>query len=181
MQPNQDDIATLTGGDTGLSRKTLGSVVPVLGAVILALTILGISKPSASQEAGWEVWGQAGCGSCHGDLAEGGDDPAAPTGPNLRTSRLDRDLLAETIACGRPGTPMPFFLTGSYTESSCYGLPPGEVPAEVKGAGGFTAEELESLVNFLTDNVVGQRKITRDNCAVFYGGNRNSPLCLQYN
>ena len=178
MQPNQDDIATLTGGDTGRSRKTLGSVVPVLGAVILALTILGISKPSASQEAGWEVWGQAGCGSCHGDLAEGGDDPAAPTGPNLRTSRRDRDLLAETIACGRPGTPMPFFLTGSYTESSCYGLPPGEVPTEVTGVGGITAAGLESLVSFLMDNVVGVKRVTRQNCGLFFGGNENARTCM---
>jgi len=147
----------------------------------LAVTILGLATPGQGQDAGAGVWAQGGCSDCHGNLAEGGGGGDAPAGPNLRRTRLDRDQLAEVIACGRPGTSMPFNLTGAYSKTSCYGLPPGEVPAEVKGAGGFTAEELESLVNFLTDNVVGQRKITRDNCAVFYGGNRNSPLCLQYN
>ncbi len=168
-------IPSYTVGGQSHGRGALGVV---MGFVIGAL--LALSTPSLAQDDGGAMWGRGGCGGCHGPLAEGGDDPAEPTGPNLRTTRLDRDLLLETISCGRPGTKMPFNLTGAYTATSCYGIPVGEVPAETAGAGGFTAEELDSLVNFLMDNVVGVRRITRQNCALFFGGNENARACLGF-
>jgi hypothetical protein len=125
------------------------------------------------------AWQEGGCFNCHGNLAAGDGDPAYPAGPSLRSSRLDRDLLVTTISCGRPGTGMPMNLVGAYMETPCYGLPLGEPPGVSRGAN-FTAEEIEALVDFLLENVVGVRTITRENCAVFFGGNLNAPACLQY-
>lgn len=150
-------------------------------AGLVVAAVVAMPAPAGAQGiAGAEVWGGAGCGTCHGTLATGGEDPAEPVGPNLRISRLDRAGFVETIACGRPGTPMPFNLQGAYTEVSCYGLPPGDVPAEVRGAGGISAEELEDLVSFLMEHVVGQRRVTRDNCALFFGGNPDARACQAF-
>ena len=138
MQPNPNRTADFSAVPCG----ALGFAI-FLG--LLAAAVLALPAPAQAQD-GAEVWGRAGCSTCHGILAEGGDDPAEPTGPSLRITRLDRDLIAEAIAGGRPGTAMPFNLNGAYTEIACYGIPLGEVPAETAGAGGLTAEDLEALM-----------------------------------
>jgi len=145
----------------------------------VGLAIVAMAAPTLAQDGG-ELFGRGGCAGCHGNLAQGGDDGAEEPGPDLRSSRLDRDLILETIACGRPGTAMPFNLTGAYTEIECYGIPVGEVPPETNGGGGFNAEELEILATFLMENVVGVRRITRQNCALFFGGNENARACLAF-
>ena len=147
---------------------------------LAAGAVLALALPSRAEEAGAKVWARGGCAACHGNLAAGDGDPAYPPGPNLRRTRLERDLLIETISCGRPSTPMPTNLRGAYTQVSCYGLPVGEVPAEVNGKGSLTAEEVETLTDFLLKYVVGKTRITRENCAVFNDGNANAPECLQY-
>jgi len=157
------------------SRGALGIV-----AVLAAGAVLAQSTPGLTQEDGARVWSRGGCTDCHGNLAAGGVDPAYPTGPNLRRTRLDRDQLIETISCGRPGTEMPSNLRGAYTEVSCYGLPVGEVPPGNFGRGALSAEEVAALVDFLLSNVVGVTRITRENCAAFYGGNPNALACQEY-
>ena len=152
----------------------------VLAGASLAAAAFLLGAPAHAQVAGADVWSQSGCSRCHGNLAEGGGGGAEPAGPNLRTTRLDRDQIVEVITCGRPGTEMPYNVRGAYTEVACYGLPVGEVPDGMGGAGLITVEEVEALADFLMEYVVGERRITRENCAVFYGGNPNSPRCLQY-
>ena len=149
----------------------------LFAGLVVAAAFFALPTPSLAQDGG-PLWGLGGCGGCHGALAGGGDDPAEPQGPNLRRSGLDRDLMLETIACGRPGTDMPFNLEGAYTEIECYGIPVGEVPPETFGAGGFTAEELETLVDFLFEYVVGVTRVTRQNCAAFFEGNANARACV---
>lgn len=147
-------------------------------AAALALSLL--SPSSEAQETGAELWGKGGCFTCHGNLGAGDGDAAYPAGPNLRRTQLDRAQLIEVISCGRPGTEMPMHLIGAYTEIACYGIPTGEKLEDVKGEGILTAEEIETLVDFMEEHMVGQRRITRDNCAMFFGGNRDAPACRQY-
>src|SRR6478736_956309 len=53
---------------------------------------------------------KADCQSCHGWAADGRKmDTQMPDGANLRTTRLNRELLLMTIKCGRPGRGMPAF------------------------------------------------------------------------
>lgn len=161
----------------GRRNRPNGVLCGVFG--LAACAVLAFSLPSQAQDGG-ALWGRAGCADCHGPLAAGAGDPAYPDGPSLRRTRLDRDELIETISCGRPGTDMPYNLKGAYTEVACYGLPPGDMPGEVTGQGFLAAEELETLVDFLLEYAVGKRKITRENCAAFYGGNLEARGCLQY-
>ena len=173
------------GHRSRLSRTlVLASAVIVSAYAVFGLPPLGLAQQAsagqpAQQETGAMIWQKGGCTNCHGNLAAGDGDPSYPTGPNLRLTKLKRDQLVETISCGRPGTPMPFNLAGAYTQTACYGIPPGP-PTGVNRGAGFTAPQIAKLVDFLTANVVGVTKITRENCAAFFDGDPNSPLCQQY-
>ena len=151
------------------------AILSSAAGVILALAL----PAQAQQENGATIWAQAGCFNCHGNLGAGDGDAAYPVGPNLRRSSLERDQLIETIACGRPSTAMPFHLKGAYTEVACYRLPLGEPPGVISG-GEFSSEQVELLADFLLETVLGVPRITRENCAAFFGGNQNTPMCLQY-
>ena len=90
----------------------------VLAAGIVS--ILAFAAPARAQdkvEAGLEVWKGAACASCHGVFGQGGGGGEQPEGPSLRRTQLDKDNLKETVRCGRPGTPMPYFLRGAYARS----------------------------------------------------------------
>lgn len=140
------------------------------------------ATPAAVTQTGGELWAVGSCANCHGNLAAGDGDPAYPAGPNLRSARITPEDLLETIACGRPGSEMPYNLATAYTEYACYGIPVPTDPATLganRGAG-FSEEQIHVLVDFLVQNVIGQRRITRENCALFFGGNPNSPACLAY-
>jgi len=173
----------------GHRRRLSSSLVFAAAALISAYAVFGLpvvgraqqASPAqpAQQETGAMLWQKGACANCHGNLAAGDGDSAYPTGPNLRLTKLKRDQLVETISCGRPGTPMPYNLAGAYAQTSCYGIPLGP-PAGVNRGAGFTAAQIEKVVDFLTANVVGVTKITRENCAAFFDGDTNSPLCQQY-
>jgi hypothetical protein len=137
---------------------------------------------SAQQQTGGELWGIGSCANCHGNLAAGDGDPAYPTGPSLRSTRLTPEELVETISCGRPGSEMPYNLAGAYTEHACYGIPVPTDPMSIGANRGadFTAEQIQILADFLVENVVGKTRITRENCALFFGGNADAPACRAF-
>jgi hypothetical protein len=162
-----------------LRRSDVGRRVG-LGALAAAGVFAIVFSASAQDMSGAELWGQSGCANCHGNLAAGGGDAAYPAGPNLRRTKLDHDQLVETISCGRPSTPMPFNLKGAYTEISCYGLPLGPAPEGTTSGASMTADQINALVDFLVAEVVGKTKITKQNCALFAGGNEDAPECQQY-
>lgn len=152
-----------------------------MAALILGWMLVA-SVPSQAQEeeaTGGQLWRLGGCFNCHGLMADGVGEADYPAGPNLMRSALDRDQLIATIACGRPNTQMPMNLVGAYTEIPCYGFPLGDAPDVPSGAD-FTMEEIETLVDFLLEVVVGQSGVSREYCAAFYGGNMNAPACFNY-
>lgn len=153
----------------------------LLGLALAAGAFAALSTPASAQtKTGDQVWGEGGCAACHGNLAAGGEDPSYPAGPNLRRTRLDHAALVEVIACGRPGTQMPTNLAGAWTEHACYGQPLGPIPPDIVGSGFLTEEEITTLVDFLVEDVVGQTRITKENCAVFFGGDQNAIACREY-
>ena len=170
------------GSQRALGRNLLLAAAMVVSAgALMSLASPGRAQPAppAQPDTGATIWGKGGCFNCHGNLAAGDGDPSYPQGPNLRQTRLTRDQLIETISCGRPGTPMPFNLAGAYTQTACYAMPLGPPPEVSRGAS-FSAEQIQVLVDFLVQNVVGKSNITRENCAVFFNGNANAPLCRQF-
>src|SRR5256714_12615254 len=63
------------------------------------------------------------CQSCHGWAADGRKmDTQMPDGANLRTTRLNRELLLMTIKCGRPGKGMPAYDRLALTEDPCFNM-----------------------------------------------------------
>jgi mono/diheme cytochrome c family protein len=127
-------------------------------AVGLSLMIAAAASTSRAQDAarlaaGEDAWNKAGCFQCHGTSGEGGDGGEFPAGPSLRATRLDRATLAETISCGRPGTPMPAWLDGAYAQSPCYGMP--KRPADVVLTPVLSGDEIAALVDYLMARIVG--------------------------
>jgi len=146
----------------------------------IAASILSLPSPAAAQEqalAGLKVWKTHNCAACHSGFGTGGTDTEQPVGPNLRRTKLDRDAVRETIACGRSA--MPSHLEGAYKTVECYGIPLGDVPEGQDVGVQMTAEELDNLVDFLFTYVVDV-KLTREVCGVWYGGNKDAPVCKQF-
>src|SRR6201988_5397385 len=98
----------------------------LVGAAALAQSPPAIAQTQERVKAGLEIWKSSGCADCHGSFANGEKDrDEAPTGANLRVSRLDGAALKETIRCGRPGAEMPSFDEGAYKVLAFGGRPLG--------------------------------------------------------
>jgi mono/diheme cytochrome c family protein len=124
--------------------------------VSMTLDTPAFAQDAARLAAGEAAWDKAGCLQCHGATGEGGVGGEFPAGPSLRKTRLDRAALVETISCGLPGTQMPSWLDGAYTQRSCYGFPPGPAPEGVTLTPVLSANEVEALADFLVANIVGR-------------------------
>ena len=138
-------------------------MTPLKSATFVLITgaSLMLSISTSAQEtpriaAGEAAWNKAGCLQCHGASGEGGTGGEFPAGPSLRATSLDRAELVETIKCGRPGTEMPAWLAGAYTEISCYGIPKGPPPAGLELTRVLSANEIEALADYLLAIVVGK-------------------------
>ncbi|QDZ12047.1 cytochrome c [Devosia ginsengisoli] len=122
------------------------------GATLLAATVPGALAQDADADMlkeGRRVYVEGSCANCHGPKGAGGVSVDFPKGPNLRTSALDRQTMLDIISCGLPGTRMPGWLKGAYTEVSCFGEELGPIPSGVQVNGAFTLEELEALVTYI--------------------------------
>jgi mono/diheme cytochrome c family protein len=127
----------------------LAGGAPVVGTIAAA-------QDAAQLAAGESAWDKAGCLQCHGASGEGGAGGEFPAGPSLRTTRLDRAALAETVSCGLPGTAMPAWLDGAYTQRPCYGFPLGPAPDEVVSIPILRADDIRALIDFLMAKFIGK-------------------------
>jgi hypothetical protein len=121
-----------------------------------AFSASAFAQDAARLAAGEAAWDRAGCLQCHGSAGEGGAGGEFPAGPSLRKTRLDRAALNEAISCGLPGTQMPGWLDGAYTQRSCYGFPPGPAPDGTDLSPVLSANEVEALVEYLLATIVGR-------------------------
>jgi mono/diheme cytochrome c family protein len=126
----------------------------VAGSVML-LASCAFAQDAARLAAGEAAWDKAGCPQCHGASGEGGSGGESVAGPSLRTTRLAKESLIDTIGCGRPGTQMPSWLAGAYTEIPCYGVK-GPVPAGLDRVPVLNVDEVAALVDYLLAKVVGK-------------------------
>jgi mono/diheme cytochrome c family protein len=139
-----------------------------------AVALAGMTGAQAQDEttvkAGLEIWKSSGCSDCHGPFANGDKDrDEAPTGANLRTSRLDAAALKETISCGRPSTGMPAFDEGAYTVRACGGRPLGPAPDDLYPTPrALTPAQIDTLIVYLRARVVGHPRITRADCLYYF-------------
>ena len=123
--------------------------------MLALVACIGLGVPALAQDdadlaVGKDVWSRAACANCHGTVAQGGSGGDYPYGPSLRQTALDKETMAMIVSCGLPGTPMPAWLKGAYTEVECYGEPMGSRPAAgVIIPGIFTADEITALVDYI--------------------------------
>ena len=135
-------------------RIWLPAVLSLPLVTFIATTVFAQEMPQVA--AGEAAWNKAVCLECHGSTGEGGAGGEFAAGPSLRKTKLDRAALVETISCGIPGTQMPAWLDGAYTQRSCYGFPPGPPPDGTTLTPVLSAGEVEALVEYLLAMAVGR-------------------------
>ena len=152
-------------------RLAFRTALPGVVAMALACSASHAQNPTEAK-AGLEVWQSSGCANCHGPFADGNkSDDDAPTGANLRATRLDAAALKQTISCGRPGADMPSFDEGAYSVRSCYGQPPGAAPDNLYPAPRkLTPGEIDAVVAYLQARIIGRGDITKEECLTYYDG-----------
>ena len=145
-------------------------------AAVLACSTAGHAQDETKAKAGLSVWRSSGCSECHGAFANGEKErDEAPSGANLRQTRLDDATIAETIRCGRPGAGMPSFGADAYKERGCYGQPPGPPPDDLYPSGlTLSAQQIGDVVTYLRARIVGKRAVTPEECAWYYGEQASS-------
>jgi len=155
---------------------------PMIGvaAFVIAVSALsGAFLPSAHAQAadpsdvaeGMRLYVQKGdCQSCHGWAGDGRKmDSQMPDGSNLRETRLNRERLAQTIKCGRPGTGMPAFDKFAYTDGRC-GLKAADLKTPMTDPPAtFQPREIDLVVAFLMEKVVGKGPMDRAKCIAYWG------------
>lgn len=142
------------------SSNNNGKWHAVAAALCLAMGVVwAVPTPTSAQEAeqielGRAAWNKASCADCHGVTGGGGGNPDFPVGPSLRSTALDRATLVEVIGCGLPGSQMPAWLKGAYTEVECFGMPLGSPPPGTAMRSLLDSTEVEALVDFLEAEIV---------------------------
>ena len=146
-------------------------VVAIVAAIAFTWASPSLAQDEARVKAGLNAWKGAGCPECHGAFADGEKErDEAPTGANLRTTRLDNAALTEVIRCGRPNTGMPRFDEGAYTQRACQGQPTGAAPdALYPTPRMLSLQEIDAVVTYLRARVIGRRAVTPQECAYYYG------------
>jgi hypothetical protein len=152
------------------------AMVAGLGVAALFFATVGFAQDETKVKAGLTAWKTTGCSDCHGPFADGEKErDEAPTGANLRQTRLDDATIAETIRCGRPGVGMPSFGEDAYTPRGCYGQPAGPVPDNLyPGARKLSVAEIDAVVTYLRARIVGRRAVTPQECAYYYEENASN-------
>ncbi|RYE09499.1 MAG: cytochrome c [Hyphomicrobiales bacterium] len=126
------------------------SLMLALGGGVAMAQEAAPAEPTPEQIlAGKRIWTDAACFNCHGTNGQGGSSKDFPHGPSLRQSALDRATIYEVTACGLPGTLMPAWAKGAYTERGCFGDEPGEVPEGTRVIGAYDEAQMQSLMDYI--------------------------------
>ena len=165
-----------------LAFAALGIAV---GAQLLVGTGTAAQAPNADDVAdGMRIFRTKGdCQSCHGWAADGKKmDTQMPDGANLRTTRLNRELLLTAIKCGRPGKGMPAYDRLAYSDGRCNGMK----AADLKSKGlelpdppaTLQIREMERILDFLQAKVIGQGPMDRAKCIEYWGS--DVAVCAEF-
>ena len=152
------------------------TAVAAVAALVAASASAAVAQDDTKIKAGLEIWKSSGCADCHGAFADGDKQrDEAPTGANLRTSRLDAATLKQTISCGRPGADMPAFDEGAYKVRPCYGAPLGAAPDNLYPAPRtLSPADIDLVIAYLQARIIGRGRITREECLAYYAGDLSS-------
>lgn len=141
------------------------------GVLVLFATFL---TPAAAQDFSFGrrlFLDKAECSYCHGWAGDGAGAPQSPgRAANLRQSQLGRDQLITVIACGVPGTSMPYFDDLAYSDRRCFGMTEAELGSRVlPSSAPLQRREIEVLADYLMAKVIKRGPITREECTETLG------------
>jgi mono/diheme cytochrome c family protein len=125
---------------------------------------------------------KADCAFCHGWAGDGAGHPQSPgRSANLRQTQLGRDQLMTVIQCGLPGTAMPYFDDGAYTDKRCYGLTEAEMGDRMPPLPPSTTlsqRDIGVLADYIVATIIGRGPVTREECFEIQGPRARS--CENY-
>ena len=145
--------------------------------VILRILIFFLMLSKAYSQApkfdyGLSAYKKGNCMGCHKWHGDGGGGYGG-VALSLRETGLDREQLITIIACGRPGTNMPFFDKKGYVDDRCFGLKFSDFEGDDKNrplrAKNFlNARQIDAVVDFIINDLQGQ-KLSKGYCLKFFG------------
>lgn len=162
-------------------------ICAALAGAITLFAVVGLSAESRGATAddlaeGQRLWMEkAPCQECHGWAGDGqGGFHHEGHALSLRATELTRDQIRQTIQCGRPGTPMPYFDRFAYTDKRCYGLTAEDLGDQMPNRGGTTLQpyEIDALADYIATKIKDAGKVTRTQCLAFYG--KSASVCDVY-
>ena len=121
---------------------------------------------------GLKVYKKANCMGCHKWHGDGGPGYGGAA-MSLRTTGLDREGLKLLIACGRPGTNMPFFDKKAYVDDRCFGLKFEDFKCDEKNRplrakALLNKRQIDQLTDFIINDLKG-KQLDKEFCVKFFG------------
>jgi Cytochrome C oxidase, cbb3-type, subunit III len=155
----------------------------IAASLLIAATSLASAASAQDFERGRRLFlEKADCAYCHGWAGDGAGQGQSPGGAaNLRRSQLARDQLITVIMCGVPGTAMPHFDEGAYTDQRCYGMTEAELGSRTPAfppSSTLVKREVEVIADYLLGKIIGRGPITREDCIENFGERARS--CADY-
>ena len=145
----------------------------VIFSILIFFLILSKAYSQAPKfDYGLSAYKKGNCMGCHKWHGDGGGGYGG-VALSLRETGLDREQLISIIACGRPGTNMPFFDKKGYVDDRCFGLKFSDFEGDDKNrplrAKNFlNARQIDAVVDFIIDDLQG-KKLSKDYCLKFFG------------
>lgn len=162
--------ASRSGLPVNLALRWFAAVVGLAIALTGAATAGSLTPEQAAEHPGARVYKSKNCMACHKWHGLGGTGYGS-TPVNLRETPLDLDQLVEVVACGRPGTGMPFHRKTAYEGYDCYGLSKEELGDALPGrANAFLSNrEINAVAGFIEGFFKGRTTVADADCEIFFG------------
>jgi mono/diheme cytochrome c family protein len=180
--PAEKALFSWLGTKGALMRKP--KTITLLSAVVLAVTSASpvFAQSSSSPDpadAGKTVFKRANCFGCHKWHGNGGGGYGGDA-LSLRRTELTREQIVETVACGRPGTGMPYFARGSYDTTKCFEMNRQDVGDRIPPEGGVLLRpgDIDAVADYVLVNIKGKGEPNYEQCVSFFGS--SSRVCDIY-
>ncbi len=160
--------------------------LPVAGALFAlvviataAMTASGVAQSADPTDAGKAVFRRANCFGCHKWHGNGGGGYGGDA-LSLRKTQLSREQIIETVACGRPGTGMPFFTRGAYDSVKCHGMTRQDVGNRIPPEANtfLRPSDMEAVADYVIAHIKGRGEPNYGECVDFFG--ETSRVCDIY-
>jgi mono/diheme cytochrome c family protein len=155
---------------------------PLACIVAAALSMPGIAHGQAAADpadAGKQVYKRANCMGCHKWHGNGGGGYGGDA-LSLRKTELTRELIIETVGCGRPGTGMPFFTRGAYDAVKCYNMNRADVGDQMppESATFLRPNDIAAVADYVIAHIKGKGEPSYAECISFFSD--SSRVCNVY-